>query len=168
MATSMIAPPNHQNSIMQLCMGEGKTSVIVPIVAAFLANKSKLVRVVVLKPLSGQMFQTLVQKLGGLVNRRIFFMPFTRGIAMGLDEIAIVRRLYQECIQTCGILLVQPEHILSFKLLGLDWLYKSKHKISHRNDLSGNQHDTSGKNGPDVSDSKTDGEVARLLLASGG
>jgi hypothetical protein len=144
----MIAPLGNQNTIMQLCMGEGKTSVIVPIVAASLADGTKLVRVVVLKPLSGQMFQTLVQKLGGLVNRRIFFMPFSRGNVMGKEEIIIVKRLYEECMQSGGILLVQPEHILSFKLRGLEWLYNSKHKRKSESD----------------GDANTDLEVAQLLL----
>lgn len=147
MAKSMITPPGDHNSIMQLCMGEGKTSVIVPIVAASLGDGKKLVRVVVLKPLAGQMFQTLVQKLGGLVNRRVFFMPFSRGIAMGKEEIAVVKRLYLECMETGGILLVQPEHILSFKLLGLEWLYNSKQKADGiKTNL------------------KSDTEVAKLLL----
>lgn len=147
----MIVPSGNHNSIMQLCMGEGKTSVIVPIVAASLADGTKLVRVVVLKPLSGQMFQTLVQKLGGLVNRRIFFMPFSRGIAMGKEEITVVKRLYEDCMQSGGILLVQPEHILSFKLLGLEWLYNSKHKREYKSDGIG-------------SNEKSDPEVAQLLL----
>lgn len=150
-ASSMITPKENLNSIMQLCMGEGKTSVIVPIVAASLADGMKLVRVVVLKPLSGQMFQTLVQKLGGLVNRRIFFMPFSRGIAMGKREIEVVKQLYEDCMQSGGILLVQPEHILSFKLLGLEWLYNSKNKRKDKSDTVG-------------SNEKSDPEVAQLLL----
>lgn len=152
-AKKMIAPPGNHNSIMQLCMGEGKTSVIVPIVAASLANGTKLVRVVVLKPLAGQMFQTLVRKLGGLVNRRIFFMPFSRGVTMGKREIADVRRLYQDCMTSGGILLVQPEHILSFKLLGLEWLYNSEH--IRQTNVEGTK-----------TNSKNDGEVARLLLGA--
>lgn len=50
---------------MQLNMGQGKSSVIVPIIAATLANREKLVRIVVLKPLAMQMFHLLVQKLDG-------------------------------------------------------------------------------------------------------
>jgi len=122
-ANSMIAPPDNHNSIMQLLMGEGKTSVIVPIVAASLANGEKLVRVVVLRPLSGQMFQTLVQKLGGLVNRRIFFMPFSRRTSLTEQDLEVVHRLYEDCRRNRGILLVQPQHILSFKLVGLERLY---------------------------------------------
>lgn len=56
-AREMIAPQSGKNSIMQLNMGLGKSSVIVPIVAATLADGSKLTRVVALKSLSEQMFQ---------------------------------------------------------------------------------------------------------------
>jgi len=92
-------------------------------VSAALADGKKLVRVVVLKPLSVQMFQMLVKKLGGLLNRRIFFMPFSRGVRMGSDEVKQIRQLFEDCMQHGGILLVQPEHILSFKLLGLERYY---------------------------------------------
>lgn len=124
-ASKMISPPSTKNTVMQLFMGEGKTSVIVPIVAAALADSKKLVRVVVLKPLSGQMFQMLVQKLGGLVNRRIFYMPFSRAVEMSQEQARAIRLLYEECLQSGGILLIQPEHMLSFKLVGLEWLYNS-------------------------------------------
>ncbi|OJJ65665.1 hypothetical protein ASPBRDRAFT_79678 [Aspergillus brasiliensis CBS 101740] len=58
------AQPGH-NVVMQLNTGEGKSSVIVPIVAAALADRSCLVRVIVPKPQSRHMFQMLVSKLGG-------------------------------------------------------------------------------------------------------
>jgi hypothetical protein len=151
-ASKMTTPPKNTNTIMQLCMGEGKTSVIVPIVAASLADTKKLVRVVVLKPLSGQMFQTLVQKLGGLVNRRIFFMPFSRGISMGKEQIKVVNQLYDDCLKGRGILLVQPEHILSFKLLGLEWLHNSATDKERGTAQSGGMV------------KKYDRQVARLLL----
>jgi len=111
-----------QSSVFQLNMGEGKSSVIVPMVAASLADGTKLVRVVVLKPLSTQMFRLLVGKLGGLINRRIFYMPFNRKIKVDSDVSAQIRSLYEECLKSQGILLVQPEHILSFKLMGLEML----------------------------------------------
>lgn len=50
----MIQPPDGKHSVMQLNMGEGKTSVIVPIVAAELANGEQLCTVTVLR----HMFQT--------------------------------------------------------------------------------------------------------------
>lgn len=45
----MRAPPNGQNSVVQLNKGEGKSSVIVMIDAAALADSKQLVRVVVAK-----------------------------------------------------------------------------------------------------------------------
>lgn len=57
---------------MQLNMGEGKSSVIVPIVAAALADGSRVVRVLVAKSQSKQMLQMLMSKLGGLLDRVVY------------------------------------------------------------------------------------------------
>lgn len=75
-ASRMRAPTNRSNSVMQLNMGEGKSSVIVPMVVAYLANGAILVRVVVARPQAKELFQMLVTKLGGLLNHQIFHMPF--------------------------------------------------------------------------------------------
>jgi hypothetical protein len=96
----MISPSSGSNSVMQLNMGLGKSSVIVPTVAATLADATQLVRVIVLKPLAMQMFQLLVTKLGGMLNRRVLYLP-------------AVRRMHA----SQSILLLQPEHILSFELM---------------------------------------------------
>lgn len=129
-AAKMISPPSNANETLQLNMGEGKSSVIVPIVSAALADGKKLVRVVVLKPLSGQMFRLLVQKLSGLANRRIFFMPFSRSVKLDTEKARLVQELYEECMQIGGILLIQPEHILSFKLMGLDQLFGGNREVA--------------------------------------
>lgn len=121
-AREMISPSSGTNSILQLNMGEGKSSVIVPIVAAALADKTKLVRIVVLKPLSTQMFQMLLRKLGGMLNRRIFHMPFSRSLKLKLHNAKQIQSLCKECRDTGGILLVQPEHLLSMELMGPDRL----------------------------------------------
>ncbi|KAF8251192.1 hypothetical protein K440DRAFT_596393 [Wilcoxina mikolae CBS 423.85] len=125
-ASRMIAPRFGRSAVLQLNMGEGKSSVIVPIVSAALADGDKLVRVVVLKPLSTQMFRLLVQKLGGLTGRRIFYMPFNRDIKVDPAIAKKIRGLYEECMRTMGILLVQPEHLLSFKLMGFEQLEHRK------------------------------------------
>ena len=52
----MISPSSGQNSILQLNMGEGKSSVIVPMAATMLANGRTLVCVVVLKSLDQDQF----------------------------------------------------------------------------------------------------------------
>lgn len=121
-ALEMISPSSGTNSILQLNMGEGKSSVIVPVVAATLADKKKLVRVVVLKPLSTQMYQMLLRKLGGMLDRRIFHMPFSRSLKLNLHNAEQIHGLCKECMNTGGILLVQPEHLLSMELMGPDRL----------------------------------------------
>jgi len=137
-ASRMIDPPSGRSAVLQLNMGEGKSSVIVPIVSAALADGEKLVRVVVLKPLATQMFRLLVQKLGGLTGRRIFYMPFNRGIGVDSTVATQIRGLYEECMRTRGILLVQPEHLLSFKLMGFEQLEHKKY-----NEVAKNLLDTS-------------------------
>ena len=109
-----------ENAVMQLNMGEGKSSVIVPIVAAALANKTCLVRVLVAKPQSRQMFQMLVSKLGGLLGRRVYHMPVSRSLKFSLAEARELERMCRECMSDGGVLLVQPEHILSLKLMCLE------------------------------------------------
>ncbi|TVY37088.1 hypothetical protein LSUB1_G005891 [Lachnellula subtilissima] len=121
-AREMITPQSGSNSIMQLNMGLGKSSVIVPIVAAALADRTKLARVVVLKSLSEQMFQLLVSKLGGLIGRRIYRLPISRSLAPSWHSANLIQKTYEECMACGGILLVQPESLLSFELLGIDHL----------------------------------------------
>lgn len=113
------------NSVLQLNMGEGKSSVIAPMVASALADGQRFVRVIVLKSLSNQMFQSLVQRLSGLVNRRVFYMPFSRNRKLEPGQIKLVQGLYEECTRCGGILVTQPEHVLSFKLMGIDQLLSS-------------------------------------------
>jgi hypothetical protein len=81
-----------------------------------------LVRVIVAKPQSKQMLQMLVAKLGGLLNRRIYHMPFSRALRLSAAQGNAIHDLYKECMSARGILLVQPEHILSFKLMGIECL----------------------------------------------
>jgi Protein of unknown function (DUF3638)/Protein of unknown function (DUF3645) len=122
-------PPSCQNAVMQLNMEEGKSSVIVPIVAATLADRHHLVRVVVGKPQSKQMLQMLISKLGGLLNRRIYLMPFSRILRLTESQANGIGKLYRHCMENRGILLVQPEHILSFKLMGLESLLTGNNAV---------------------------------------
>ncbi|OAL48858.1 hypothetical protein IQ07DRAFT_681560 [Pyrenochaeta sp. DS3sAY3a] len=128
-AKQMRRPPNDANSVMQLNMGEGKSSVIVQMIAAFLAQGEVLVRVIVAKPQSQQMFQMLVAKLGGLLNRRIYHMPFSRALTLSASQADIIGEIYQECMINRGIMLVQPEHLLSFKLMGIECLLNGQPDI---------------------------------------
>ncbi|KIO03173.1 hypothetical protein M404DRAFT_146433 [Pisolithus tinctorius Marx 270] len=119
-ALEMIAPHSGQNTVLQLNMGEGKSSVIVPAAASVLADGNQLMRVVVPKALASQMFHLLVNRLGGLVNRRIFYLPFSRSLQIDGSGARVVQEILEQCMRERGILVVQPEHILSFKLLSVE------------------------------------------------
>ncbi|RYO29176.1 hypothetical protein AA0111_g6158 [Alternaria arborescens] len=119
-ASQMRSPKNGQNTVLQLLMGGGKSTTILPILSAFLGDKKKLVRVVVAKPQSNQMLQMLIAKLGGLLNRKIYQMPFSRNLRLSVQDARTIREIYEECIRERGVLLIQPEHILSFKLMAVE------------------------------------------------
>lgn len=127
-ASEMRSPANEENAVMQLNMGEGKSSVIVPMVAAYLANGAKLVRVVVGKPQAKELHRTLIAKLGGLLNRQVFHMPFNRSSRPSAEEVRGLDRLYERCMEQGGILLVQPEHMLSLKLMAIEYQYLNDQK----------------------------------------
>ncbi|KAI0836018.1 hypothetical protein F5Y06DRAFT_275036 [Hypoxylon sp. FL0890] len=128
-AMRMRSPETGGNAVMQLNMGEGKSSVIVPIVAAALADGSRLVRVIVGKPQSKQMHQMLVSKLGGMLDRQVYHMPFSRAVKVDHTEIEAMETIFKSCRESGGILLVQPEHILSFKLMGIECILTGKEQI---------------------------------------
>ncbi|KIY69275.1 hypothetical protein CYLTODRAFT_394060 [Cylindrobasidium torrendii FP15055 ss-10] len=119
-AREMISPASGMNSTLQLNMGEGKTAVIVPMVTSSLADGNRVVRTVVLKPLAAQMFQLLRDRLSGACDRPIFYLPFSRQLKMGPLQIAQLRELYRTCQRRGGVVVIQPEHILSLKLLPIE------------------------------------------------
>jgi hypothetical protein len=125
-ACEMISPSCGRSASFQLNMGEGKSSVIVPFVAATLADGSNLARIVTLKPLSNQMFQLLFGRLSGLADRRIFYVPFSRNLRMNASVIQHISTLYRQCVDEGGVLVVQPEHLLSQKLMSIDTLIASQ------------------------------------------
>ncbi|KGO72346.1 Protein of unknown function DUF3645 [Penicillium expansum] len=119
-AVRMIKPDDGENSVLQLNMGEGKTSVITPMVAAILANGNNLLRIIVLKPLLRQIDALLSQRLGGLIKRRVYHIPFSRQTQLSSSTVSQLQFIYQQCWRNRGILIALPEQILSFRLIGLD------------------------------------------------
>ena len=87
-----------------------------------MADGEQLVRVIVLKPLCTQMFHLLKQRVCGLANRRLYYLPFSRSVSLDMKMIGIIYGMFKACAQDGGILLCQPEHILSFQLMGLHLL----------------------------------------------
>ena len=115
-AMEMISPTSGENSVMQVNMGEGKSSVIVPIAAATLADGHRLVRVIVPKSLTTQMKYLLVDRLGGLANRPVYQLSFSRSNGFrGMETEAL-----SKWVEERGIVLVSPEDVLSFKLRSVE------------------------------------------------
>lgn len=129
-ALAMIQPSSSANSLIQLNMGEGKSSVIIPLVAVALANGRRMVRIIVLKSLSKQMSHTMTRRLGGLVSRKLYYMPFSRDSAVEGKLVRQIDSLQKECMNDKGVLLAQPEHILSFKLMGIERLTSGHYRLA--------------------------------------
>lgn len=79
-AKRMIEPAEigTKHSVMQLNMGEGKTAVIVPILALRLADGNQACQITVLKSLYATNLKSLRQYLGGMLNKRIYTFPCRR------------------------------------------------------------------------------------------
>lgn len=103
-------------------MLSGKTSCIVPMAAAILANKVQLSRLIVPKALLLQTAQTVQSRLGGLVGREISHVPFSRRTPTTLNMLQSYENIHRKMYQCSGVILTTPEHILSFKLNGLQRL----------------------------------------------
>ena len=95
-------------------------------VAALLANGSQLCRIVVPKALLPQTAQILQTRLGDLLGREISHVPFSRRSPTGPDAIEVYNRIHQDALESCGIILTLPEHILSFKLSGIQMLAEKR------------------------------------------
>ncbi|KAL8760683.1 MAG: hypothetical protein Q9184_003152 [Pyrenodesmia sp. 2 TL-2023] len=133
-AQAMIASPGTiSNFVLQMNMGQGKSSVIIPMVATALAKAEDLVRVVVPRSLLLQAAQLLSSRLGGLINRRIKHIPFSRKSRTDCESVKAYRDIHLDIHRRRGIVLALPEHLLSFQLSGLQEL--SNGRVSESTDM---------------------------------
>ncbi|KAF2848356.1 hypothetical protein T440DRAFT_509489 [Plenodomus tracheiphilus IPT5] len=93
-ALATMSPESGQNSVLQLLMGKGKTSCIL----------------------------LLQAKLGGLANRDILHIPFSRKTPTNPKLMELYGKMQVHTRDRCGVMLALPEHILSFKLSGIQQL----------------------------------------------
>ncbi|KAI8263016.1 hypothetical protein K4K58_013222 [Colletotrichum sp. SAR11_239] len=119
-AGEMIQPRGNSNAVMQLNMGEGKSSVIIPMASVALGDGSKLVRVIVAKAQAKQMYQMLTSKISGLLDRPVYQLPYSRDVPLNVPRAIAIHRLMINCQKEGGVLLVQPEHLLSLQLMELE------------------------------------------------
>ena len=121
-AQAMIAPIEGNNFVLQMNMGQGKSSVVIPMIVAQLANKRNLTRVIVPRPLLQQTAQLLQGRLGGLLGRKVKHFPFSRKSSTAIARIETYFKAHTDICRSRGIILTLPEHTLSFKLSGLQEL----------------------------------------------
>ncbi|KAM7221941.1 hypothetical protein V8F06_002692 [Rhypophila decipiens] len=117
-ARATIWPASGANSVLQMNMGQGKTSCIIPMVAAAMANKKNLVRIIVPKALLQQTAQILQSRLGGILNRHVRHIPFSRRTTTTRENIELYMKIHKRMLKTAGVMLCLPEHNLSFMLSG--------------------------------------------------
>ncbi|KAF8123615.1 hypothetical protein EV363DRAFT_1547333, partial [Boletus edulis] len=118
-AKEMMSPRSGRNTVMQVNMGEGKSSVIIPICAAALADGNQLVRVIVPRTLVPQTIQVLTDRLCGLVNKPIHLLTFSRDKVNYKLHHGEVERLHRRVVEwrdEYGIIVMQPEDVLSLRL----------------------------------------------------
>lgn len=121
-ALAMTSLSNNGSFCLQMNMGQGKSSIIIPMVVAQLADKKNLVRVVVPRPLLLQTAQLLQARLGGLIGRKVKHVPFSRRSSTAIEDLEAYRDLHLRMLREGGTLLTLPEHMLSFQLSGLQEL----------------------------------------------
>jgi hypothetical protein len=117
-ALATIYPASSSNSVLQMNMGQGKTSCIMPMVATTLADTKSLLRLIVPKPLLLQTAQLLQARIGGLLGREVRHVPFSRKTSTKSDTIKSFYNIHHEVFKSSGVILALPEHLLSFNLSG--------------------------------------------------
>ncbi|KAK3290215.1 uncharacterized protein B0H64DRAFT_350596 [Chaetomium fimeti] len=125
-ALATISPTSGTNSVLQMNMGQGKTSCIIPMVAAAMADKKRLVRIIVPKALLQQTAQLLQSRLGRVLNRHVGHIPFSRRTPTTGDSIRLYYEIHKRTLKAAGVMLCLPEHNLSFLLSGQQRILDNK------------------------------------------
>ncbi|KAG2387820.1 hypothetical protein C9374_001414 [Naegleria lovaniensis] len=119
------------NMVMQFNMGEGKTSVIIPMLALKL-NTNQLARLTVLKQLLNTNFTSLVFKLGGILGRKVLTIPFSRDTELESQQLDQLKQSLVNLKEQKGVLITVPEYRLSFELKGLETGLKTQYMLSRK------------------------------------
>ncbi|QDS69602.1 hypothetical protein FKW77_008638 [Venturia effusa] len=116
LAMEMCSPVSSSNLVYQVKMGDGKTKVITPLLAATISDGTTLARVLVMKPLLRQSYEQLSSTLGRLINRRVCHLPFSRRTPISKDNIGLFMKTHKALAESGGVLVETSQQILSFKL----------------------------------------------------
>ncbi|KAF2423513.1 hypothetical protein EJ08DRAFT_652773, partial [Tothia fuscella] len=115
-AFELLTPESGKNTVVQLGMGKGKSAVIIPMLALAIADGNSLVRILTLKELLPQTARLLSQRLGGIVNRSVYHLPFSRKTAVDKDFLLHLADIHDDIVAQGNILIALPEEVLAFRL----------------------------------------------------
>ncbi|CAL8134228.1 unnamed protein product [Orchesella dallaii] len=125
----MMNMSGEKNGVTQLNMGEGKTSVIVPMIVSTLSKKENLLcRVTVLSSIFTTNFNLLSFTIGGLLNKRLYTVPCRRDYDV-FENLTKIKETYEESLRLKGVIMTLPEYRLSFRLMMCNY-YLEKHNDS--------------------------------------
>jgi len=101
---------------------------------ATLTNGEHLIRLVVLKSLMNMNYNSLVFKLGRLLNKRVYIFPFNREIETNIENMQIYYNILNECKINKHVALTLPEYEAE-KLIYIEkWLYNHAKDILDESD----------------------------------
>eukprot|EP01133_Synstelium_polycarpum_P006397 gene6397-7420_t len=102
---------------IQLQMGEGKTSVILPLIFLATARKKIAFRNTVIPSLLETCKDDIMRKIGGIFARKLYIYPYQRSKGfIPADKVDIIIKQLDECRDQGGFILATPEHRLSLLL----------------------------------------------------
>ncbi|CAF3547431.1 unnamed protein product [Fusarium graminearum] len=110
-ARAVISPTSASNSVLQMNMGQ-----------AMLADGKNLCRLGVPRALLLQTAQVVQSRIGGLLDRIVRHVPFSRRSPMDLASMRLYKAIHKDIRDSGGVMICLPEHMMSFKLSGLQQL----------------------------------------------
>lgn len=115
---------------IQLQMGEGKTTVLLPLIAATLAREKKLVRVTVPRSLYNSNYILLQFRLGRMLRHKVYLFPCQRDIVINTERTKKIQKVYEECLKESGIVLSRPQDRLSFEAKVIETCLSSAREVA--------------------------------------
>ncbi|GIQ80735.1 protein of unknown function DUF3645, partial [Kipferlia bialata] len=108
------------NAVLQLKNGEGKTSVVIPLLCATVSGQdpthSTLPRVTVLSSLYDTNLANLQLWMGGLLGKRVLTFPVCRDVDFTEEAGGVILSQLESAMERGDTVLTVPEHRLSFML----------------------------------------------------
>ncbi|QIW97699.1 hypothetical protein AMS68_003217 [Peltaster fructicola] len=120
MSVARFLMASKENIVTQLNMGEGKTSIIVPLMALMVGKARKLPCVVTPKPQAHQTKHMLIAALSGTLSRKVYSVSFSREETRNVDEIRSIHNELQACLRDHDVIIIHPEDMNCLQLLAYE------------------------------------------------